>query len=116
MRTLKLKHGGTMTCLSNIPEGNPNDYVIFTVMSFKCSGKYYTTEAYKIDGITGEELRHKDLSKDPDERSYGIHLYNDVIDALENRDFLTEMTLVVNCEHFFPSMIHPKECSDNGCG
>lgn len=114
MRTLNLKHGGTMTCLSNIPEGNPDDCVIFTVMSFKRSGKYYTTEAFKIDGITGEELRRRELSKDPEERSYGYHLYNDVLEALENRDFLTGMTLVMNCEHFFPSMIYPKEGAANG--
>lgn len=98
-----LKNGAK---IKTVNENDIDNAVIFKIQAFKKSGKYYADHNLVLDGYTKEEITRMQCQGDNTEKSFCYNLVQDLIDFLTNdRTFYKDMTLVVNCDEFFPFMI-----------
>lgn len=101
-----LQNGETVLYMGDsvIPSENS---VVFRIQVFKESGKFYTEFFLILEKYTKEQVEKMQTSKDESERTEAYNIISDVIGFLKNdRPFFKDMTLVVNCDTYFPILIH----------
>ena len=89
----------------NVETTYSEDTVIFNIQAFKMSGKYYTSICLILEGITAKDIQ--DWKEHPTDDKNPYDLFNHIIDFLKHkRPFFRDMDLVINCDSFYPIMIH----------
>ena len=89
----------------NVETTYPEDTVIFNIQAFKMSGKYYTSIRLILEGITAKDIQNWKEHPTEDKNSYTM--FNNIIDFIKHkRPFFRDMDLVINCDSFYPIMIH----------
>ena len=89
----------------NVETTYPEDTVIFNIQAFKMSGKYYTSIRLILEGITAKDIQ--DWKEHPTEDKNSYAMFNNIIDFIKHkRPFFRDMDLVINCDSFYPVMIH----------